>query len=35
LTAQQFTDAGTAIQQVTFTLQSGSPELISYFYALL
>jgi hypothetical protein len=35
LTGQDFTNAATAIQQVQFTLQSGTPELISYFYALL
>jgi hypothetical protein len=35
LTAQDFTNAATAIQQIQFALQSGSPETISFFYALL
>jgi hypothetical protein len=35
LTAQNFTNAGGAITQITFTLNSGAPTQISYLYALL
>jgi hypothetical protein len=35
MTAQNFTDAGTCVSQVEFTLQSGTPVLISYLYAML